>query len=602
MFLVDTLLLVTGVLLLLGIVSSKLSTRLGMPVLVLFLLVGMLAGSEGIGGLEFEDYRLTHAIGTVALVMILFDGGLSTSMASIRASWKPSLLLATVGVVVTAAITGVAASWILGISLMEGMLLGSIVGSTDASAVFSILRWGGIGLPKKLASVLEVESASNDPAAVFLTIGCIELLLGNVTLGPGLLSLFLSQWVLGGGIGLVGGRATVWLANRIELGAPGLYPVLVSACCLLIYGVAVQVGGSGFLAVYLAGVVAGNRSMILQQGIRRFHDAIAWLAQIVMFVTLGLLCFPSRLLEVSGKAVLICVVLFFVARPAAVLISALPFGFNRRELTFMSWVGLKGAVPITLATFPLMFAKPEVSLQAPLLFDVVFFIVVVSAVIQGTSLAAVARWLGLECPREPDPPVTLEISSLRNVDGKVVDYAVNEDSRAAGRLVKELALPGGVVIAMITRGEKVIPPQGITRIHAGDHVILVMRPGMEPMVDQVFSKRAVDSAPVPTEVEFPFRGSTTVGELEGFYSIHMHAPPTATLDEVMRRELGPDRTEVDAVVEFDMIRFRVLRLSGDGQIELVGMSVLPEPDPADFDPGQPSTTEPGPTPPAGGNA
>lgn len=591
MFLIDTLILVTGVLLLLGIVSSKLSTRLGLPVLVLFLLVGMLAGSEGLGGLEFENYPLAHAIGTVALAMILFDGGLGTSLASIRASWKPSVLLATVGVLVTAVITGVAASWILGISLLEGLLLGSIVGSTDASAVFSILRSGGVGLPKRLSTVLEVESASNDPAAIFLTIGCIELLLGNVTFGPGLLSLFVSQMVVGGMIGFLGGYAIVWLANRIELGATGLYPVLVSAGCLLIYGVAVRLDGSGFLAVYLAGVVVGNRRLIFQQGIRRFHDAIAWLAQILMFVTLGLLCFPSRLLDVSGKAILICLVLFLVARPLAVLVSTLPFGFNRRELAFMSWVGLKGAVPITLATFPLMFATPEISLQAPLLFDVVFFIVVVSAVLQGTSLAPAARWLGLECPRAPEPPVTLEISSLRHVDGKVVDYTVTEDSSAAGRLVKELALPGGVVIAMITRGDKVIPPQGITRIHARDHVILVLRPGMELLVDQVFSKRRTEAAPVPPELEFPFRGSTTVGELEGFYSIHVHAPPSATLDEVMRRELGPERTEVDAVVEFDLLRFRILRLSSDGRIELVGMSILPEPE----DPG------PYPVPPPGGS-
>jgi len=591
---IDGLLLMIGVLLLLGIVSSKLSTRLGMPVLVLFLLVGMLAGSEGIGGIEFEDYRLAHAIGTVALAIILFDGGLGTSLASIRTSWKPSLLLATVGVLVTAVVTGVAASWILGISLLEGLLLGSIVGSTDASAVFSILRSGGVGLPKRLSTVLEVESASNDPAAIFLTIGCIELLLGNVSFGPGLLSLFVSQMVVGGVLGVLGGYGTVWLANRIELGAAGLYPVLVSACCLLVYGLAVWLGGSGFLAAYLAGVVVGNRRIIFEQGIRRFHDALAWLAQILMFVTLGLLCFPSRLLDVSGKAILICLVLFLLARPLAVLVSTLPLGFNRRELTFMSWVGLKGAVPITLATFPLMFATPEVSLQAPLLFDVVFFIVVVSAVVQGSTLAPAARWLGLERPQEPAPPVTLEISSLRHVDGKVVDYAVGADSRAAGRLVKDLALPGGVVIAMITRGDKVIPPQGITRIHAGDHVILVVRSGVELLVDQVFSKRPADAAPVPPELEFPFRGSTTVGELEEFYSIHVQAAPGATLDEVMRRELGPDRTEVDAVVEFDLFRFRILRLSSDGRIELVGMSALPPAEEPPVNPAPPPAGSPQP--------
>jgi len=589
MFVVDTLILVTGVLLLLGLVSSKLSTRLGIPVLVLFLLVGMFAGSEGLGGLEFEDYRLAHAIGTIALAIILFDGGLGTSLAAIRSSWKPSLLLATFGVLVTALITGVAASWILGISLLEGLLLGSIVSSTDASAVFSILRWGGAGLPKRIAAVLEVESASNDPMAIFLTIGCIELLLGHVTFGPGLLGLFASQMFVGGIVGLAGGYAAAWAVNRIELGAAGMYPLLVSSLCLLTYGAAVQMGGSGFLAVYLAGVVIGNRRLMFQQSIRRFHDAIAWLAQIIMFVTLGLLCFPSRLLEASGKAILISLVLIVVARPVAVLMSALPFGFNRRELTFMSWVGLKGAVPITLATFPLMFATPEVSLQAPLLFDVVFFIVVVSAVVQGTSLTPVARWLGLECPREPEPPVTLELSSLRHLDGKIVDYAIGDDSRAAGRLVKDLALPGGVVIALIARGEKVIPPQGITRIHVGDHVILVLRHGTEPLVDQVFGRNLEERAEVPPHVEFPFRGSTTVGELETFYSIHIDAPPETTLDEVMRRELGPGMTKLDAVVEFSMLRFRIQKLSSEGRIDLVGMSILPKSESADTEPDPPGT-------------
>jgi len=560
------------VLLLLGIVSSKLSTRLGLPVLVLFLFLGMLAGSEGIGGIDFENYRLAHAIGTVALALILFDGGLGTSLSSIRLTWKPSLVLATLGVTLTALITGIAASWILGISLLEGLLLGSIVGSTDAAAVFAILRWGGVALPKRISALLEVESASNDPMAVFLTVGCIELLLGNVTLGPGLLQFFASQMLTGAVVGLAGGFATVWIVNRIELGAAGLYPVLVSACGLLVYGIAVKLSGSGFLAIYLAGIVIGNRQLMLQQGVRRFHDAIAWLAQIIMFVTLGLLCFPSRLLDVTGKAILISLVLMFLARPLAVVVSTLPFRLKWQELTFLSWVGLKGAVPITLATFPLMFATEKVSLQAPVLFDVVFFVVVISAVIQGTSLAPVARWLGLERPREAEPPVTLEISSLRHVDGNVLDYAITADSRAAGRLVKDLALPGGVVIALIARGQKVIPPQGFTRIKTGDHVIVVLKAGTEPLVEQVFGRKQQERS-VPAQVEFPFRGNTTVGELQEFYAITINAPPETTLDQYLRRELGPDGTKLDAVVQLDSFRFRIQRLSPKGEIELVGMCV-----------------------------
>ena len=576
MFLIDTLILVTGVLLLLGIASSKLSARLGVPVLVLFLLLGMLAGSEGVGGLHFEDYRLAHGVGTLALAMILFDGGLSTSLSAIRMAWKPSILLATWGVLVTSVITGVAAAWILQISWLEGLLLGSIVGSTDAAAVFSVLRSGGTSLSKRIAAVLEVESASNDPMAIFLTVGCIEVLLGNVAIGPGLIGLFASQMLIGGLCGVLGGYAAGWVVNRIELGTTGMYPVLISAFCLLTFGLAAQLGGSGFLAVYLAGVVIGNRPLVFQRGIRLYHDAIAWLSQIVMFVVLGLLCFPSRLLDVAGKALLISVVLILIARPFAVLLSTFAFRFTWKELTFMSWVGLKGAVPITLATFPLMLATAEKPLQATLLFDVVFFIVVVSAVVQGTSLAPVARWLGLERPRDPEPPVTLEISSLQHIQGEVVDYAVSENSRAAERLVKDLALPEGAVIALIARGDQIIPPQGNTSIRAGDHVILVLRPGIQPLVNQIFGRNSDIRGSIPPTLEFPLKASVTVAELQEYYSIQIDASPTSTLADVISCKLGKVNPSLGEAVRFGPLLLRVLQFADDGRIEMVGMSIRTE--------------------------
>jgi cell volume regulation protein A len=576
MFLVDALILVTGVLLLLGIASSKLSSRLGMPVLVMFLLLGMLAGSEGLGGIEFDDYRMAHGIGTVALAMILFDGGLGTSLDAIRMAWKPAALLASWGVLITAVITGLAAAWILKISWLEGLLLGSIVGSTDAAAVFSVLRSGGIGLPKRIAAVLEVESASNDPMAIFLTIGCIEVLLGNMQIGPGLIGLLGSQMLIGGICGVLGGYVGGWVVNRIDLNAAGLYPVLISSFCLLTFGLAAQLGGSGFLAVYLAGVILGNRPLIFQRGIRLFHDAIAWLSQIVMFVVLGLLCFPSRLLEVSGKALLISIVLIFLARPAAVLLSVLPFRFSWKEIVFMSWVGLKGAVPITLATFPLMLSTAEKNLQAPLLFDVVFFIVVVSAIVQGSTLSPVARWLGLERPPEPEPPVTLEISSLKHVNGEVVDFPIGGDSRAAGRMVKDLSLPEGAVIALIARGDQIIPPQGNTSIEAGDHVILVLRSGIQPLVNQVFGRDSQARGSIPATLEFPLRASTTVAELEEFYTIQMDAPPEETLAEAIRSKLEGRSPLLGESVRFGPLVLRVLRQSADGAIEMVGMSIQPE--------------------------
>jgi len=574
-FLIDTLILTTGILLLLGIASSKISARLGVPVLVFFLMLGMLAGSEGIGGLPFENYQLAHAIGTLALAMILFDGGLSTSLPAVGLAWKPSLLLATWGVIVTAVITGLAAAWILQISLLEGLLLGSIVGSTDASAVFSVLRSGGISLPKRIASVLEVESASNDPMAIFLTVGCIEVLLGNIAIGPGLLGLFTSQMLIGGLCGVLGGYVAGWVVNRIELGAAGMYPVLISAFGLLTYGLAATLGGSGFLAVYLAGVIIGNRPLVFQRGIRLYHDAIAWLSQIVMFVVLGLLCFPSRLVDVAGKALLISVVLIFVARPIAVLLSAWPFRFTWKELTFISWVGLKGAVPITLATFPLMLGTAARPLQATLLFDVVFFIVVVSAVIQGSNVSPVARWLGLERPREPEPPLTLEMSSLRHVNGEIVDYAIGENSRAAGRRVKDLALPEGAVIALISRGDQIVPPQGSTYIQAKDHVILVLKPGIQPLVNQVFGSSSDVRGLIPNTLEFPLRASTTVNEIRELYAIEIDAPSGYSLADAVSHHLGIHPPAVGSAIRFGQVNFRVLRLSSAGQIEMVGMSLLP---------------------------
>ena len=574
MFAVDNIILVTGVLLFLGIVSSKLSARLGVPVLVLFLLLGMLAGSEGIGGIEFENYELAHGIGTLALAMILFDGGLSTTLSSIKVAWKSSLLLATWGVFITALITGLFAAWILGISWLEGLLLGSIVGSTDAAAVFGVLRSGGVSLSKRIAAVLEVESASNDPMAIFLTVGCIEVLLGNVPLGPGLLGLLASQMLIGAICGFLGGFGGGWVANKIELGTAGMYPVLINAFCLLTFGLAAMLGGSGFLAVYLAGLVIGNRPLVFQRGIRLFHDAIAWLSQIMMFVVLGLLCFPSRLLDVTGKALLVSLGLIFVARPVAVLLSAWPFCFSLRELAFISWVGLKGAVPITLATFPLMLGTKDKPLQAALIFDVVFFIVVVSATIQGSSLTPVARWLGLERPPEPEPPVRLEIHSLRHVNGEIVDYAIGEDSRATGRMVKDLALPDGAVIALIVRGEEIIPPQGKTRIHAGDHAILVLSPGTLPLVNQVFGRDSDVRGTIPAILEFPLRASTTVGELEALYSIPIDAPPQRTLAELICFELGNANPALGDSVQLGRLGLRVLRLNNNGRIEMVGMSIL----------------------------
>ena len=573
MFVVDHIILVAGVLLLLGIGSSKLSARLGIPGLVLFLVLGMLAGSDGPGGIDFENYSLAHAIGTVALMLILFDGGFSTPLEAVRSVWKPSFVLATIGVLLTGVITGAAASYILGIPLLPGMLLGSIVSSTDAAAVFAVLRSGGISLPKRLASLLEVESGSNDPMAIFLTVGCIEMLLGTVNSATDLLWLLGSQMIVGVLMGWALGRLAAWLVNRIDLDSAGLYPVLVTTCCLITFGLTAEFGGSGFLAAYVAGIVLGNTKLVMQRGIRLYHNAIAWLCQIVMFVMLGLLSFPTRLLEVKWQGLLIAAVLSFVARPLAVALSWGPFRPSWREFVFVSWVGLKGAVPITLATFPLMLNAP----YAGLIFDVVFFVVVISALVQGSTLAPLANWLGLKVAPEPAPPVTLEISSLRHVEGEVLDYSVSHESRAAGKLVRDLALPDGVVIALVVRGHQLIPPQGKTRIEAGDHVMLVVRPGTEPLVSQTFGRSAESRGAIPLELEFPLRGSATVGVLQDLYGLALPAAPETTLDAALRAALGAGEITVGREATFGPLRLRVLSLSSSGKIEMVGMTILPEP-------------------------
>lgn len=563
MFLIDTILLVAGILMILGIVSSKFSARLGLPVLVLFLALGMLAGSEGPGGIQFENYQMAHAIGTVALALILFDGGLRSPLENIRLAWKPSALLATAGVLLTSLLTGLVATWVLGLSFLEGMLLGSIVGSTDAAAVFSLLRSAGIRLRKRLAATLEIESGANDPMAIFLTVGVIQVLTGEMPLGPQLVVLFLQQMGIGLAVGFAAGRLTVLLINRINLAAAGLYPVLTMACGVLAFGVAAVFGGSGFLAIYIAGVVVGNSRIVFQSGTFLFHDGLAWAGQIAMFVVLGLLSTPSELLKVAAPGLLIAGALILVARPIAVVPFLIPFRFDRREMALVSWVGLKGAVPIILATYPLIF-----NLSAgPLLFNVVFFVVLLSAVIQGGTLPLVARLLKLEEPPEPEAPFSLEISSLNEVDADIVDYPIKEDSRAADKLLRELAMPAGAVVAMISREKKLVSPRGSTRIRPGDHVFIVVDRESRGPVDRVFA-RLSDAEQQPIEAEFPLPGYATAGDLLYFYGIDTGEPPTVTLEEVILHR--DPNAGAGTIIRAGGVRLRVRDIE-EGRIATVGL-------------------------------
>ncbi len=567
MFVIDQILLLAAVLILFGVISSKASARLGLPVLVLFLIVGMLAGERGIGGIAFDSPGAAHALGTVALAVILYDGGLQTPLSSIKAVWKPASLLATLGVLVTALITGLAAAWILDLTLLEGLLIGAIVGSTDAAAVFAQLRNAGIHIRKRLKATLEVESASNDPMAIFLTIGLLEVLVNDVPFGIGLLQLFVMQMGVGAAIGLGVGWAAVALINRIHLQAAGMYPVLVTACGLLAFGLAANLGGSGFLAIFVAGVVVGNSRFVFQRGVFLFHDALAWLSQITMFVVLGLLVDPKGLLNVWFEGLLIAFVLIFLARPLAVIPMLRPFGFDRNEIALVSWVGLRGSVPIVLAIFPLIFGAPE----APLIFNVVFFVVLISAIVQGGTLAHVARWLGLAEVPPTKSAATLEITSLDEVNADIVEYTLAEDSRAVGRRLSQMALPESTVVAMITRGQDVIPPRGSTRLRAHDHLFAVLRPDTRPFVDRSFSQVGDDSAEPLPQVELRLRGSTTVADLRNSYGMDLAAADEHSLEKILRERLAEDPTP-DASVVLDGVRLSVREMVGS-RIATVG--VLP---------------------------
>jgi len=574
MFWIDTTILIGSILLLLGVLSNKFSARLGMPGLVAFLVLGMLAGSEGIGGIDFEDYVQAHAIGTFALVIILYSGGLATPLSAIRYAWKPAGLLATIGVFITALVTGLAAAWILNIPLALGLLLGSIVGSTDASAVFSILRAGGINIRRSLADTLEVESGSNDPMAIFLTIGLIHYLTGELTSVTGAFFLLANQLFVGLLLGVLVGYAAVWMLNKVFLEVSGLYPIMAMAFGLISYGLAADLGGSGFLATYLTGIVVGNNRIPFNRGIQTFHDATAWLGQIMMFILLGLLSFPSRLVEVFLPGLAIAGVLMFVARPVSVFVCLCLTRFSFKEKQFLSWVGLKGAVPITLAIFPLMSGIDDASI----LFDVVFFIVLISAVLQGSTLKWMAHHLKLEVPPKREPPITLEISSLHEVEADIVDYYIDADTKVVGRQIRDLALPEEVVVALVVRKRHSCLPKGSFQIETGDHVIVIVNRNVRQVVDRIFSRSSTDKAATewPADVEFPLRGEVRLSQLFEFYSIKLNGAADTTIDRWICDQLSAKEVAVGKIVESNGARFRIRELGPTKKILLVGLTFLPE--------------------------
>lgn len=472
-----TITLLAALFILAGVGVSKISDRVGIPALLLFLLLGMLAGSDGIGGIYFDDAEAAASIGIVALGLILFSGGLDTEWSDVRQVMTPAGTMATLGVLVTAVTLGLLGRLLLGIPLAAALMLGSIVSSTDAAAVFAVLRSKSISLRGVLRPLLETESGSNDPMALFLTTVAIGLASPTPPGVAQTLLRFLWQFALGGALGYLAGRAYPFVMSRVQLGYEGLYPVLSLGLVMATYGACSLAGGNGFLALYVAGIIANRTDFFHRRSIARFHAGLAWLMQITMFTMLGLFVFPSRLPGVAGVGLAVAALLIFVARPVSVLLSTLPFRLRWRERVFLSWVGLRGAAPIILATFPRL-AGVE---NADLLFHLVFFVVLVSTTVQGTTIALVARWLGVDAPLLEGRPYPLEYNPVPGMRGRLTEFAVPNGSGAVGRTVMNLRLPQDVLVLLIARGDGFVIPRGATVVEPGDRLLVL---GEEPSLEE----------------------------------------------------------------------------------------------------------------------
>jgi cell volume regulation protein A len=465
----EHIILLGSILLIISIFVSKTSVSTGIPTLILFLVIGMLAGSDGIGGIEFDDPHIAQVLGVIALNFILFSGGMETKWESIKPIVWRGVALSTIGVAVTALTVGLFVHYITDFSLLEGLLLGSIVASTDAAAVFSILRTRKLGLKGHIRPTLELESGSNDALAYLLTITLIYIIKSG-DISPGTLAVkFLQQMVVGAIAGFSLGKLMIYILNRIRLEAEGLYPVLVLALIFFTFSFTDIIGGNGFLAVYLAALVLGNSDFIHKKSLIRFYDGQAWLMQIVMFLTLGLLVFPSQILPISGIGVLISIFLMFVARPAGVFLSLIFFRVNIREKLFISWVGLRGAVPIVFATYPLI----EGISNASMIFNLVFFISVSSVLLQGSTLALVARWLKVTVPEKVKRrfPVDLELSDT--IKSELLEIEIPEHSKAVDKPIVKLGFPHTASIVMLKRDNKYIMPKGSTVLEGGDKLFIL---------------------------------------------------------------------------------------------------------------------------------
>ncbi|ANL42014.1 MULTISPECIES: potassium/proton antiporter [Rhizobium] len=560
--------LVATALVLLAAFSSLLAFRFGAPLLLLFLMIGLAAGVDGLG-IEFSNNYLAYILGSIALAVILFDSGFGTPMQAFRLAAVPSLTLASVGVLITASLFAVAAMWLLNFTWLEGLLLGSIVASTDAAAVFFLLRIGGINIRDKVRSTLEVESGTNDPMAIFLTIALVEVLASGeryAGINISMLAMFVQQMGLGVILGLLGGMMIVLIVSRLDTDR-GLTPIFVLALALLVFSFTGAVGGSGFLAVYVAGIYAGNRKMQAIGTIKRFQDGMTWLAQIIMFLVLGLLATPSQFPVIIVPAILLALFLIFVARPLAVWLSLLPFDYTQQEIGFVAWVGLRGAVSILLAIMPIL-GKLE---NGQIFFNTAFIIVLVSLLVQGWTIKPVAKKLGLIIPPRIGAVDKVEVDLPGAANHELLSYRVIKDSPVLrGERIPRWATP-----SLVIRDGKSMRYQYAGRLRENDLVYLFIVPSYSRLLDRLFASRApVDEDDAEFFGAFALSPARPAADLDAAYGPGLlnESEKGLTIAELMRQRLGGKADYADRV-RLGSIILIVRDLDEHDHVTSVGMSL-----------------------------